>query len=63
MSVFELGDPDVRFKDHEVAFAEAIKAGRLTEGPGPACADDYMYMGTWDGVDKFKHVLTREYLP
>ena len=48
------------FKCTTTAFDEAIKSGRLSENPkdknyyGP-----YMYMGTWDGVDEFKNVVTR----
>jgi hypothetical protein len=31
--------------------------------PQAPCAEDYMYMGTRDGLDMFKHIDTREYLP
>ena len=51
------------FKDGEQAFNDAIESGRLSDTPG---TEDYtgrfMYMGTWDGVDSFKNIDTREYL-
>ncbi len=51
------------FKDPEEVFDEAIKNGRLSDTPGEEnYAGRYMYMGTWDGIDTFKHIMTREYL-
>ena len=60
------------FKDAGQAFSDAINAGRLTDvGHQGICPDVqacryaacYMYMGTWDGRDTFKHILTRRYIP
>ena len=52
------------FKNSQKAFEEAIRAGRLSADPhSHLYAGNFMYMGTWDGVDAFKHVETREYLP
>ena len=52
------------FKDSHLAFEEAIRAGRLSaDQQSPLYAGNYMYMGTWDGLDAFKHVDTRQYLP
>lgn len=52
------------FRPHQEAFAEAIRTGRLSEDPGKRLwAGNYMYMGREHGVDLFKHVDTREYLP
>ncbi len=55
--------PEPTFKDPETVFDEAIASGRLSDTPGAEnYAGRYMYMGTWDGVDAFKHIDTREYL-
>ncbi len=51
------------FKDSQQAFREAIAQGRLTDHqPDSRYAGNYMYMGTWDGKDAFKHTDTRQYL-
>jgi hypothetical protein len=51
------------FKHSQQAFEEAIRAGRLSADPrSPVYAGNYMYMGTWELVDRFKHIETREYL-
>ncbi len=51
------------FLDAQECFASAIATGQLSEDKA---ADNfaglYMYMGTWNGVDAFKNVETREYL-
>jgi hypothetical protein len=44
--------------DMDEVFERAISEGRMSLSE----AQMYMYMGTRDGVDKFKHVDTREYL-
>jgi hypothetical protein len=45
------------------AFQRAIKRGTLSNVPTRSnYAGLYMYMGTWDGVDKFKNINTRTYL-
>ena len=56
--------------EHIVAFQRAIDAGRMTNSPityhldgRTPWAGDYIYMGTVDGRDLFKHIDTREYLP
>ena len=52
------------FRDSKEAFRQAIEQGRLTDNAlSPLYAGNYMYMGTWDGVDQFKDIVTREYLP
>ena len=51
------------FKDSEQAFQDAIDAGRLSAHQADThYAGNYMYIGTWDGVDSFKHIDTRQYL-
>ena len=51
------------FKDPETVFKEAIENGRLSDTPGTDnYAGRFMYMGTWDGIDTFKHIMTRQYL-
>ena len=51
------------FKHSQKAFEEAIQAGRLSADPLSALyAGNFRYMGTWDLVDRFKHVETRKYL-
>ena len=56
-----VGAPE--FKDPEVVFDAAITAGRLSAQPEATnYAGDYMYMGTWQGVDAFKNITTRAYL-
>lgn len=52
------------FRNTEDAFKEAIASGRLCEDPAAAhYAGDYMYMGTVNGLDTFKHSTSRQYLP
>ena len=52
------------FKDSKLAFEEAIRQGRLSTNTLQwNYAGRYMYMGTWAGIDKFKAIDTREYLP
>ena len=51
------------FKDAQKAFDDAIKEGKLSrDGRDKNYAGHYMYMGTVNNVDLFKHSLTREYL-
>ena len=45
--------------DMDEVFERAIDEGRMRSSE----AGMYMYMGTRDGVDMFKHIDTREYLP
>ena len=53
----------ITVRDPEKAFADALASGRLTLEPGKTnTVFDYMYMYTEDGVDQFKHVMTRAYL-
>ena len=55
---------DPTFRDAQEAFKEAIESGRLSESPrADNFVGDFMYMGTYDGVDSFKNKLTRQYLP
>ncbi len=54
------------WKNPNLAFEEAISAGRLSRVRGtPNYAGDYMYMGpTCDGTgNAFKNIITRQYLP
>ena len=54
----------VTFKDSGQAFDEAIESGRLSDDRGSdKYAGEFMYMGTQNGVDMFKHTMTRRYLP
>jgi hypothetical protein len=52
-----------KYKDPQKAFKKAIKSGRLSDDP---CAVNYagwyMYMGTFNGIDQFKHSSTRQYI-
>ena len=51
------------FKNSDDAFSDAIAAGRLvSDENSPMYAGNWMYMGTWDGVDSFKNTMTRRYL-
>jgi hypothetical protein len=52
MSDFHIKD------DMDEVFERAIDEGRMSLSD----AQMYMYMGTRNGVDMFKHVNTREYL-
>ena len=52
------------FKDSAQAFDEAIAANRLSTNQAAShYAGHYMYMGTENGIDLFKHIDTRQYLP
>lgn len=52
------------FKDTNEAFLNALKNGRLSKIPSEKnFVGYYMYMGTWNNKDHFKHSLYREYLP
>ena len=52
-----------QFRDADAAFKDAISEGRLSSNPYSLIyAGYYMYMGTTDGVDQFKHQDTRSYL-
>ncbi len=51
------------FKDSDDAFDDAIAIDRLTLDESEYLfAGNWMYMGTWNGVDHFKNINTREYL-
>lgn len=53
----------MEFKDSKEAFQEAIAQGRLsTHSTDDNWAGNYMYMGTTESSDMFKHIDTREYL-
>lgn len=55
---------DITYRDANEAFDGAIAEGRLSaDEHSPIYAGAYMYMGTWGGVDRFKHIDTRQYLP
>lgn len=52
------------FRDSKQAFDDAIRDGRLsTDRDSEVYAAQFMYMGTRDGVDTFKNIHTRAYLP
>jgi hypothetical protein len=52
------------FRNSHLAFEEAIRVGRLSsDSRSPLFAGNFTYMGTWEGIDAFKHVHTGEYLP
>ena len=55
---------DYKQDDAAEAFVQAIKQGRLSANPSSTnYAGLFMYMGAKNGVDLFKHVDTRRYLP
>lgn len=52
------------YTDPDTAFQIAIRTGRLSDRPdAPNYAGRFMYMGTRNGIDLFKHIDTRTYLP
>ena len=53
------------FRDSQEAFEDALAQGRLSPNRTSLnYAGLYMYMGTDDdGLDLFKHINTRQYLP
>lgn len=54
---------DPVFHPAQGRFELAIGAGCLSANPAAAnYAGDYMYMGTQDRIDLFKHRTTRQYL-
>lgn len=51
------------FRDSQVAFEDAIRAGALSDDPvSPIFAGHFMYMYSDGPVDSFKHRDTRKYL-
>jgi hypothetical protein len=57
-------EPTLTFRDPHDAFEDAIRQGRLSGDPdSPLYAGEFMYMGTYNGVDAFQHVVSRRYLP
>jgi len=51
-------------RDPVEAFEAAIESGRLSaDRAAQNYAGAYMYMGTVAGIDQFKHIDTRRYLP
>ena len=54
----------IEYSDPQAAFERAIAEGRLSDDQrSPVYADRFMYMGTRDGLDLFKDIKTRRYLP
>ena len=54
---------EITYRDAQEAFEAAIESGRLSGDPvDENYAGHYMYMGTWSGVDNFKHIDTRKYI-
>ena len=50
------------FKDSQEAFKDAISAKRLSDNQADRnFAGLYMYMGTWEGKDHFKNIISRSY--
>tara|TARA_R110000824_G_scaffold161741_2_gene337161 strand:- start:1831 stop:2007 length:177 start_codon:yes stop_codon:yes gene_type:complete len=48
----------------DLAFDKAIESGRLSDDEtADNYAGDYMFMGSAESVDLFKHRDTRQYLP
>ena len=59
----DVNDWKPQFRPAQVAFADAIASGVLSDRPGASnYAGDYMYMHTQDGRDGFKHHDTRRYV-
>jgi len=55
---------DTVYLNVQGVFNRAIASGRLSCNPiAENYAGGFMYMGTWDGVDQFKNIVTRQYLP
>ena len=55
---------ETAFRDPQDAFSEAVYTGRLSVyKEAPNYVGNFMYMGTRNGVDLFKHIETRQYLP
>lgn len=53
----------MEFKNAQEAFNQAINEGRLSDNESDRYyAGDFMYMGTYDGADHFKHIRSRKYL-
>lgn len=51
------------FGDSAKAFADAIREGKLNTDPSSDLyAANWMYMGTINGEDQFKNIMTRKYL-
>ncbi len=51
-------------KPTDDAFDHAIDSGRLSaRASDKNYAGHYMYMGNNAGLDMFKHIVTRQYLP
>ncbi len=51
------------WREADACFANAICEGRLSQNEKSShYAGNYMYMGTVNGRDQFKHINTREYL-
>ena len=54
----------IEFNDSQAAFEQAIAEGRLSNNQhSPVYAGRFMYMGTKDGLDLFKNIESRRYLP
>lgn len=59
----ELGTSKPTFKNPDDAFQQALDSGRLVhDHAAKNSVYLFMYMGTVDGVDLFKHRDTRAYL-
>jgi len=51
------------YNDPQQAFNKAIQEGRLSaDAKASNYAGNYMYMGTQNGKDFFKHIMTRNYI-
>lgn len=51
------------FINPQKAFEDAIKHGALTvNSTDDNFAGNYMYMHTEDGINAFKHIVTRQYI-
>lgn len=56
-------DTAIAFRKSEQAFQDALNTGRLNDNPPSFYyVGRWMYMGTWNGLDQFKNIHTREYL-
>ena len=51
------------YRNPDTAFNIAVNSGRLSDDPKDMnYAGKFMYIGTRNGIDIFKHIKTREYL-
>ena len=54
---------DIIFKNSQECFLNALELGLMSLHPNADNSPgNYMYMGTWSGLDHFKSIDTRKYI-